>query len=170
MTGEWEEQIREDALQNPGLRFTQCFPSAATGASPWPEEICAFETLPPPNPNVNLVLEDGWSDSETWGVWAEGQDSRGMWVATDRRAQTLSVEVFPNCLPDRTQGLTIVVNGEPVAEHHWSNCEPWVAAIPLPASLVQPGRNEVIFRPAYAQAPAGDTRPLSVGFSRLLIQ
>ena len=169
MTGEWEQQIREEAMQNPELRFTKCFPSA-TGASAWPEEICVFEMLPNPNPSVHLVLENGWSNPEKWGVWAEGPESRGLWVATDRRAQTLSVEVFPNCLPDRSQALTIVVNGQSVAEHQWSNCDPWLATIPLPEWLVQPGRNEVVFRPAFAQAPSGDTRPLLVGFSKVLIQ
>jgi hypothetical protein len=33
------------------------------------------------------------------------------------------------------------------------------------------GGNELTFRPAYAVAPAdGDTRPLSVGFSKLRIE
>ena len=170
MTGEWEQQIREEAAQNPELRFTKCFPSGATGASPWPEEICAFEVLPSATPGVNLVLEDGWSKPEAWGVWAEGPESNALWVATERGAQTLTIEVFPNCTPDRMQGLTVVVNGQQVAEHQWSNCDPWAASVPLPETFVQPGRNEVVFRPAYAQAPAGDTRALSVGFSKLSIK
>ena len=116
------------------------------------------------------MLEDGWSNPEPWGVWAEGPESSALWVATDRQAQTLSVEVFPNCTPGRMQGLAVIVNGQEVAEHQWSNCDPWATSIPLPETLVQPGRNEVVFRPAYAQAPEGDTRPLSVGFSRLSIQ
>ena len=82
----------------------------------------------------------------------------------------MALEAFPNCIPGRTQALTVEVNGTRLAEHTWANCDPWAAAITVPASLVRLGGNDVVIRPAYAVAPPdGDTRPLSVGFSKLRV-
>ncbi len=170
MVGEREQQIVEEARYNPELRLSQCFPPPVT-PSAWPEPICVLEILPPISPTVNLVPEDGWSAQEEWGVWAVGPESRGLWVATGRRPYQLTLEAFPNCVPGRTQALSVEVDGRVLAEHTWVNCDSWAASITIPESSVRLGGNEVVLRPAYAVAPvAGDTRPLSVGFARLQIQ
>lgn len=169
MASEWEEAIRAEAAQNPELRFVDCF-APASGPTPWPEPICAFEVLPSQTPSVNLVLDEGWSKPEQWGVWAEGAESQGIWIAAAPGPAQLSMQVFPNCLPDQKQALTVRVNGEILAEHQWNDCEPWGTVIDVPQRLTRLGRNDVVFKPAYAFAPAGDTRELSVGFSQLKVE
>ncbi|MCU0502826.1 MAG: hypothetical protein MUC51_13870, partial [Anaerolineae bacterium] len=169
MTSDWEKEILEEARQNPELKFIRCFePPAGPGA--WYYPICAFELQPPVNANVNLAPVEGWSGQEDWGVWAVGPESRASFVAMTQRPHRLVLEAFPNCIPGRTQALTVEVNGTRLAEHTWANCDPWAAAFTIPASLVRLGGNDVVIRPAYAVAPPdGDTRPLSVGFSKLRV-
>jgi hypothetical protein len=167
MASDWEKEILEEARQNPELNFIRCFdPPAGPGA--WQYPICALEVQPPVNANVNLAPVEGWSGQEDWGVWAVGPESRASFVAMAQKPHRLTLEAFPNCIPGRTQALTVEVNGARLAEHTWANCDPWAATITIPASLVRLGGNDVVIRPAYAVAPPdGDTRPLSVGFSRL---
>jgi hypothetical protein len=129
-----------------------------------------LEVLPNISPTVNLVPEDGWSGQEKWGIWAIGPASHGLFIATTRTAHQLALQAFPNCRPDRLQSLAVEVNGQVLAQYTWSNCDPWATSITIPDSLVRLGGNEVTLRPAYAAPPAtGDTRPLSVGFTRLEI-
>ena len=169
MTSDWEKEILEEARQNPELKFVQCF-DPPPGPTAWANPICALEVLPPINANVNLAPVEGWSGQEDWGVWAVGQESRASFVAMSRQPHRLALEAFPNCIPGRTQALTVEVNGTRLAEHTWANCDPWAATIVVPASLVRLGGDDVVIRPAYAVAPAeGDTRPLSVGFSKLRV-
>jgi hypothetical protein len=169
MASDWEKEILEEARQNPELNFLRCFdPPAGPGA--WQYPICALEVVPPVNAAVNLAPVEGWSGQEDWGVWAVGPESRAAFVAMTQRPHRLTLEVFPNCIPGRTQALTVEVNGVQLAEHAWERCEPWAASITIPASLVRQGGNDVVIRPAYAVAPPdGDTRPLSMGFSRLRV-
>jgi hypothetical protein len=129
-----------------------------------------LEVMPPVRSAVNLAPVDGWSGQEDWGVWATGEASRADFVAMVQKPHRLTLEAFPNCIPGRMQAITVEVNGAKLAEHAWANCDPWSAAITIPAPLVRPGGNEVVIRPAYAVAPAaGDTRALSVGFSKLQV-
>jgi len=169
MTSDWEKEILEEARQNPELKFSRCFdPPAGPGA--WQYPICALEVQPPVNANVNLAPVEGWSGQEDWGVWAVGPESLAEFVAMTQKPHRLTLEAFPNCIPGRTQALTVEVNGTRLAEHTWANCDPWAAVITIPALLVRLGGNDVVIRPAYAVAPAeGDTRPLSVGFSKLRV-
>jgi hypothetical protein len=80
--GDWEKGILEEAKQNKEIRALQCFEPAAS-PGPWDYPICVLEVLPPSQPDLNLVLDDGWSGKEDWGVWAEGTTSRAFWVATE---------------------------------------------------------------------------------------
>lgn len=169
MTGEWEAAILAEARQNPALEFVRCFDPPIT-PSPWPYPICALQVRPASNPTINLAPEDGWSAPEDWGIWAIGRESHALWVATDRQERRLTLEAFPNCVPDKTQTLLIEINGVRLAEHTWNTCDPWTATIALPPTLLRLGGNKLSLRFAYAVAPVeGDTRLLSVGFSRLRI-
>ena len=139
MTSDWEKEILEEARQNPELKFVQCFDPPPVPTA-WQHPICAFEVQPSVNANVNLAPVEGWSGQEDWGVWAVGPESRASFVAMAQRPHRLTLEAFPNCIPGRTQALTVEVNGTRLAEHTWANCDPWAAAITVPASLVRLGR------------------------------
>jgi len=169
MTSDWEKEILEEAKQNPELKFIRCFePPSGPGA--WPYPICALEVVPPINAAVNLAPVEGWSGQEDWGVWAVGRESHASFIAMAHKPHRLTLEAFPNCIPGRTQALAIDVNGTQLTEHTWANCDPWATTIMIPESLVRLGGNDLVIRPAYAVAPAeGDTRPLSVGFSKLRV-
>lgn len=173
LRGELEQGLLAEAQQNPELNLVNCFPAPAT-TTPWPYPICVLEVLPARHPNVNLVLEDGWSGQEAWGVWAEGTSSRAMWVAPEKRDYRLSIEGFPLCQPGQNQTLAIEVNGTALGDHTWTHCDPWSTELTIPAALVEVGANTIDLRMAYAAPPAdaqgGDTRQLSVGFSRLQVE
>ncbi|MGC8782701.1 MAG: hypothetical protein ACP5UQ_17705, partial [Anaerolineae bacterium] len=170
MTGEWEASMLEEASQSREFRFQQCFDPPA-GPSPWAYPICVLEVAPPPAPTFNLAPVDGWSGLEDWGVWAVGPKSRATWVAMTKQPVRLILEAFPNCLPGHTQALTIELNGRRLAEHTWTNCDPWSATLEIPPAQMHLGGNDLVLRPAYALPPAaGDTRPLSVGFTRLEVR
>lgn len=170
MTGEWETSVLEEAKQNREFRFLRCF-DPPVGPSPWAYPICVLEVMPPPAPTFNLAPVSGWSGPEEWGVWAIGPESRVIWVATTTHPARLIVEAFPNCLPGRTQTLIIESDGRRLAEHTWTNCDPWSAVIEIPSAQTRLGGHELVLRPAYALPPAAsDTRPLSVGFSRLEVR
>jgi hypothetical protein len=176
MRGDWEPGLLAEAKQNSEIRPLRCFdPPAAPG--PWNYPICVLEVLPSSQPDLNLILEDGWSGKEDWGVWAESTTSQAYWVATEVAPNTLHVQVFPMCRDGQYQGLTLEVNGETIASHRWTDCEPWSAEVIVPASLVRRGRNDLVVRSEYAVRPDGsegepgaDTRSLSVGFTQLRVE
>jgi hypothetical protein len=176
MRGDWEKGILEEAKQNKEIRALQCFEPAAS-PGPWNYPICVLEVLPPSQPDLNLVLDDGWSGKEDWGVWAEGTTSRAFWVATEKAPNTLQVQVLPICQPGQYQDVSFEVNGETLATHRWNDCEPWSSALTVPASLIRLGRNDLVVRSEYAVRPidlgdqqSNDTRSLSVGFTRLRVE
>jgi len=176
MRGEWEQGLLAEAKQNKEIRLLQCFePPASPG--PWDYPICVLEVVPPSQPDLNLVLDDGWSGKEDWGVWAEGTTSRAFWVATQETPNTLQVQAFPHCQRTQHQGVTFEVNGVSLATHRWDDCEPWSTTVTVPASLVRRGRNDLVVRSEYAVRPSdssdeqsNDTRPLSVGFTKLRVE
>jgi len=172
MMGEWEPGQWQEAQAAKEIKPVRCFP-APEGVSPWNWPICILEVLPPRSPEINVLLHDGWSGQEDWGVWAEGTQSDAQFVVTSRAPVRLDLAVFPLCVPGKSQRISLEVNGTAVADHEWRDCEPWNAAIDIPEALVQVGFNELTLRSAYAEPPpqagGGDPRKLSVGFSRLKI-
>ena len=91
-------------------------------------------------------------------------------------AAVLSLSAFPQCVPAKQQRVEIEINGQLVAGHQWTGCEPWSADIPIPASILKTGKNGLVVRTAYAISPAelslganADARQLSIGFSKLRI-
>lgn len=174
MRSEQEQAILEEAQSNQELRLVDCFPAVP---GPWNYPICVLEVLPPRNANINLVLQDGWSGQEDWGVWAEGVESTALWVAMARQDHRLQVEAFPQCVDGQQQTIAIEVNGVAVGSHTWSDCDPWVNELAIPAGAVRLGRNDLVIRSAYSARPidsgagrSDDTRSLSAGYIRLRVE
>lgn len=176
MRSDLEAGILEEASQNTDFRLVNCF-DPAPGDTPWSYPICVLELLPPANPNVNLILEEGWSGMEPWGVWAEGVESRAMWVASAEVDHRLRVEAFPLCLDAPGRSISVVVNGVTLATHKWEGCDPWSAELTVPGSLVRLGENDLVLTSSHAARPVEisggenpDPRLLSAGFNALQIE
>lgn len=175
MRGDREREMWETVRKNPVLHPAGCF-EPLTGPTPWPYPICVAEVIPVETP-IKVMLTSGWSGREDWGVWAEGIRSTAGWMVAVQRDYHLRVGAFPFCVPGRLQQLSITVNGKPIAQHRWENCEHWEGEIPLPASLIKVGWNELLLECAYASSPAEvtqgqnpDFRLLSVGFTALEVK
>jgi hypothetical protein len=176
LQGDWEKGILAEAQQNDEIKLVQCF-EPRSGPGPWAYPICVLEVLPPVHPDLNLILDDGWSGAEKWGVWAEGTTSKAFWAATEPVDHVLHVQAFPLCREDQHQEVSFEVNGENLAVHEWRNCEPWSQDITVPARLIRLGRNDLVVRSRYAARPvepdggqSKDTRSLSVGFTKLKVE
>ncbi len=172
MQGEWEPGLWQEAQAAAEIKPINCFP-APQSAAPWGWPICILEVLPSRSPEINVLLHDGWSGQEEWGVWAEGVRSDAQFVTTSRAPARMELAVFPLCVPGKNQRITVEVNGAAVADHEWRDCESWNATVDIPASAIRVGFNDLTLRTAYAEPPpqAGnsDPRKLSVGFSRLKV-
>jgi len=172
MMGEREPGLWQEALAATEFKPVSCFP-APQETPPWNWPICILEVLPPHSSEINVLLHDGWSGQEDWGVWAEGTQSDTQFVSTARVPMRLDLSVFPLCLPGRNQRISLAVNGAPVADHEWRDCEPWQIVIDIPETLVRVGFNDLTVQSAYAEPPpqaaGSDPRKLSVGFSRLKV-
>jgi hypothetical protein len=171
MMGEWEPGLWQEAQAAKEIKPVSCFP-APEGVSPWNWPICILEVLPPRLPEVNVLLHDGWSGQEDWGVWAEGTVSDAQFVLTSLAPVRLDLGVFPLCVPGKNQRISLEVNGVAVADHEWRDCEPWNASVDIPEALVRVGFNDLTLRSAYAEPPqagASDPRQLSAGFNRLKV-
>jgi hypothetical protein len=174
MRGTWEEGLWKEAQVADEVRPVQCFPNPR-GRSPWHWPICILEVPPSRSPDLNLLLHDGWSGKEAWGVWAEGTESDAQWIATSLAPARLALSVFPQCVPGRYQEIRLDFNGTTLATHKWADCERWTASVDIPAALVRVGANDLSLHSAYATPPPpkgnvrGDTRQLSVGFTELRI-
>lgn len=71
--------------------------------------------------------------------------------------------------------MTLEVNGVVLATYAWPACDPWLADVVIPASLIRLGGNDLVVRSGYAVRPSelgqsADTRQLSVGFTKLKIE
>ena len=170
--GEEEKQLWSMIQSNPAFRPIRCF-DPLPGTNPWPYPICVAEMISAQGP-INLTRQGGWSGAEDWGVWSEGLVSRAGWISPSRQDYRLRIGAFPLCVPDRRQEMTVKVNGQEIARYRWQECELWESEIPIPASAVRVGWNEVTLEYAYALSPAevtggqnGDQRMLAVGFTRL---
>jgi hypothetical protein len=172
---EWERGLVTEARQNTQLEFVKCFDPPAEGGV-WPYPICIMKVQPAPPQKVNLILDTGWSGQEEWGVWSETANSEAFWVAMAKRDQVLDLQVFPNCRPERKQKLTLAVNGTIVHTFDWQDCEPHLAHIEVPASLILEGQNKLLVQTDYALPPVDvssgnetDSRNLSLGFTQLQV-
>lgn len=165
--------VLELARTNPEFEVVNCFEPPAT-LSPWNYPICVLKVLPAENIEFDVLRVSGWSTAESWGVWAEGTTSHAVWMAVKQAETLLSIEAFPQCVPEKQQSVSIQVNEVTLATHQWEACEPWSTQIVIPADLVEPGMNDLAFEYAYAASPNDvtegenpDLRQLSVGFTIL---
>jgi hypothetical protein len=172
MQSEWESGLWEEAQVADQVAPVRCFPPPDGGA-PWAHPICILEVPTSRWPDLNLLLHDGWSGKEDWGVWAEGTESDAQWIATRRSDARLELSAFPHCVPGKNQKIQLDFNGTPILTHEWADCEPWTGSVDIPAALVQVGANDLKLHSAYATPPAdsasNDTRRLSAGFTKLKI-
>ena len=173
MAGDYEERHLESAKANPELVVLDCFPTP-TGRTPWSYPICVLKVLPSTPETINVQLEKGWSETENWGVWAEGDESQIRWITTSTQDQSIVIEGFPFCLEDQKQTLTLSIKGQELAHYEWQNCESWLEAIIIPEELVDIGWNSLLLEYGYSAKPVDvtggenpDPRPLSIGFSRV---
>ncbi|MBN2006009.1 MAG: hypothetical protein JXA21_21805 [Anaerolineae bacterium] len=173
MEGKNAQGVLEEARANHEIEFIDCFNPPAT-SSPWNYSICVLRILPSENFVPDILRISGWSSLESWGVWAEGTTSRALWIAAAQTDMLFSVEAFPHCVPEKSQSISIQVNGVPLATHQWEECESWSTQIAIPAALVKSGINDLTFEYAYAARPMDvtgganpDLRQLSVGFTKL---
>lgn len=171
----YAEEMLEEAKQNPDLSNMNCFePESRSG--PWPYPICIFQVTPA-GAGSDIVYRNGWSDAEEWGRWVEGTESQASWVSIGNIPYRLSIDVFPQCIPEKPQALRVEVNGAPVAEHRWQDCSNWASDITIPAAVVKVGWNEIVLHSDHADRPVDvtdgknpDTRALSIGVNKLLVQ
>ncbi|MFN8442516.1 MAG: hypothetical protein U0175_17210 [Caldilineaceae bacterium] len=162
---------------NPAMRALDCY-DPAPEVSPWPYPICIAEIFKPPLwPTVNVLLDDGWSGSESWGVWAEGMRSTMRWVATRAREKNLQIKAFPYCPASQPQTISIQIKGKIIADHQWQTCEEWQDSVTIAAENITVGWNQLQFTYGYAISPVdadgkatGDPRQLSVGFSQIEVK
>jgi hypothetical protein len=171
MQGEWEKGLWEEAQVADQVKPVRCFPKP-DGAAPWSWPICILEVPSPRWPSLNLLLHDGWSGKEDWGVWAEGTESYAQWIATRKSPARLTLSAFPLCVPGQYQEIRLDFNGTTVITHEWHDCEPWDASVEIPPELVRVGENDLVLHSKYAATPTStadkeDTRRLSVGFTKL---
>jgi hypothetical protein len=171
MTGGWQADALGEAKHNPDLSFVQCFPP---GNGPrWNHPICIFEYRPTSQMKFNLLLREGWSGAENWGRWVDGTTAKAVWIGFGQAKQQVTIQAFPQCVENQHQHIWLEVNGTPVGEHQWQDCEPWTGKIAVPPQLIRSGSNELLIRAAYSARPDGgstDPRELSLGVSQLLIQ
>jgi hypothetical protein len=171
MQGEWENGLWKEAQVADEIKPVRCFPKPE-GVAPWSWPICILEVSPSPWANLNLLLHDGWSGKEDWGVWAEGTESYAQWIATRKSPARLTLSVFPLCMPGQNQEIRLEFNGTTVVTHEWHDCEPWDASVEIPPAQVRVGENDLVLHTRYAATPpsttaSSDTRRLSVGFTKL---
>ena len=162
--------------ENPLLRPVGCF-QPNPGPTPWGYPICITEVTAGPLAEYNLTRENGWSDVESWGIWAEGTQAQATWTALAQEPFELDLTAAPVCLPNRPQTVSLEVNGQPLGTHNWTACEEWRDEMTIPATLVQPGENTLTLRFGFAAPPVDpktgqvvELRQLSVAFSELEVQ
>lgn len=173
--GEREKEMWNIISHNPSLRPIRCFEPKENNF-PWNYPICVAEVLNLNSP-VNIIPEEGWSQREEWGIWANGRLARAMWLALARKDHMLFLEAFPLCLPGENQRMDVKINKHLVAVHEWEDCNLWEGSIRIPASLIEEGFNELVFEFKYALSPNEitggknpDLRKLAVGFRKLKVE
>lgn len=173
--GPLAETLEQRARESHQLTFLLCFPPYER-ESPWPSEICVFRAQPLLLEPGELLFLAGWSEPESWGIWAEGKQSEVVFrVATEGSGAVLDMRVFPLCVPEMRQSVEIWVN-----DHFWQRiqfqtCDPIEFREAIPREILR-RYNLLTFRYAYAISPDevpglqdGDRRQLSVGFVRLRV-
>jgi hypothetical protein len=173
--GEYESSMWGMIAQNTGFHRIDCFEPLDT-ISPWSYPICVAEIRERQSRFANVLLHNGWSVQESWGIWANETNSQAEWFADKKTPYRLVIEAFPNCSPDMTQSMLIEVNGLELKHYQWEGCETIRQEFVIPKGYITLGRNRLNFSYRYAVEPSDpdsgkliDSRTLSVGFSTLKV-
>lgn len=172
LSRDWREEIWPgDRLERIG-----CF-DPPNQPSPWKHPICIYK-IPSRGLDriTNVLLVQGWSGTEPWGLWAEGVEAEALWITSAAFPAHMELRAFPICSADRSQRMEIWINEIRIGEYRFSSCAEIYTDWKIPSSLVRQGTNRIRFRFAYALSPHTltggqnpDPRPLSVGFRRIWI-
>jgi hypothetical protein len=168
MKSEAETKLLADLKTQTTFQFVSCFEKPST-LTAWDYSICVLEVLPTQSPFA-VTLKEGWGEPEDWGVWAIGEQSQADWVATAQKDYRLHLTLFPYCLEDKRQAITIRVNNEVIDNYHWQTCDQWDHELIIPKSMVKIGMNHIEFSYDFAALPensGNDKRLLAVGFTAL---
>jgi len=170
--GDREQGMWAMVQENPGFRPIRCF-DPLQGPTPWPYPICVAE-VSTGDSVTNLLLRDGWSGIEPWGVWANSTSAWATWYAVKQEGYRLHISAFANWFPGKRQSMRITLNGREVGTYCWEAGETIEDEIEMPPEAVIIGRNHLGFDFEYADLPRDpesgaivDSRSLSVGFTRL---
>ncbi|WP_322798519.1 hypothetical protein [Thermoflexus sp.] len=167
---------REERWPGNRVERVECF-DPPPEPSPWDHPICLYR-LPSQGLDTvtNLLLAQGWSGAEPWGIWAEGRETEALWIVRNPRPARLELQAFPLCGAEIPQQIQAWINGSLVGEHTFSSCDEAHVSWKIPLHLIRRGTNVLRFQFAYAFPPLmvtqgrnPDTRPLSVGFRKLWI-
>lgn len=172
LRGDREKEMWAMIKGNVGFSPVACF-DPVQRSTPWPYPICVAE-VSAGNGVTNLLLRDGWSGVEPWGVWATGTTAWATWYAVQQEGYRLRFSAFANWLPGKRQSMRITLNGREVGTYHWTGSETVDGEIEMPPDAVVIGPNHLGFDFEYADLPRDpksgavvDSRLLSVGFTRL---
>ncbi len=106
----------------------------------------AEETLHirPDNPLARLYLGEGWGAVGGDNLWAERNEAKIFFPLTAPRNLKLTLDNFKP-LPSFGQGLTLRINGQPLAHYNPLQITDGTFSAVLPASSLKSGMNELTF-------------------------
>jgi hypothetical protein len=163
-----DTRVWDELRNSPHFKPAGCFQPFAEN-SMWPHEICIAEATWKDDDPVNLIPSYDWSP-ESWGIWATATNATANFITSQAGEHHLRMRAFPSCAEGQQQTMRVRVNGAPVGEHAWQNCDEAALDFVLPANVVKQGWNDIDFEFAYKHTPAGDSRNLAMGFSQLRIE
>ncbi len=116
-------------------------------------------------------LRRGWSQTESYGAWAEGKESVMVINFEETSDYLMRIKATPYTVSDKRQALKMFVNDEFIGEYtftkpllQWETFE-----VRIPAKYLRPGTTRIKFTYRYAISPkesnrGSDIRKLAVAF------
>lgn len=119
-------------------------------------------------------LRRGWSQTESYGTWAEGKESVVIVNLEETGNYLMRIKATPYTVSDRRQAVKVFVNDEFIGEHTFTKpFLQWeVFEIKIPAKSLRQGTTRIRFVYRYAISPkemnrGSDTRKLAVAFESI---
>ncbi len=119
-------------------------------------------------------LRRGWSQTESYGTWAEGKESVMVVNFEETSDYLMRIKATPYTVSDKRQAIKMFVNDEFIGEHtftmpflQWETFE-----VRIPAKCLRPGTTRIKFIYSYAISPketnrGPDIRKLAVAFETI---
>ncbi|HLG29884.1 MAG TPA: hypothetical protein VI387_06690, partial [Candidatus Brocadiales bacterium] len=119
-------------------------------------------------------LRRGWSQTESYGTWAEGKESVMVVNFEETSDSLMRIKATPYTVSDKRQAIKMFVNDEFIGEHtftkpflQWETFE-----VRIPAKCLRPGTTRIKFIYSYAISPketnrGPDIRKLAVAFETI---